>query len=210
MSIKNILPKYVLALGIMLTCGNAVAHAQDYNRTQFIIDWQSSAPFGNEFANDMSVWGMNIELNYNLTNRWTVGGFFNFHTNHKYVDRSTIRLSETESLTTDQQRSQFQLPFGINAAYKLWDNKYLQPYVGAKMGAAYSKATTYYGTGGVYDKSWGFYVSPEVGIKLFPFSGKRIGLHVAGYYSYSTNKVNTLTMDLDGQNNAGVRLGLIF
>ena len=40
-------------------------------------------------------------------------------------------------------------------------------------------------------------ISPEIGLKIYP-TGKKWGLHVAGYYSYATNKTQTLTCDIEG------------
>ena len=125
------------------------------------------------------------------------------------MGRQTLSLSPTESLTTDQQRSAFQVPFGVMGAYNLSTNRYIKPYIGVKAGAMFARNTTYFGSGGVYDKSWGFYVSPEIGLKIYP-TGKKWGFHVAGYYSYATNKTQTLTCDIEGQNHAGFRLGVIF
>ena len=94
-------------------------------------------------------------------------------------------------------------------SYNLSTNRYVKPYIGVKVGAMFARNTTYFGSGGVYDESWGFYVSPEIGLKIYP-TGKKWGFHVAGYYSYATNKTQTLTCDIDGQNHAGFRLGVIF
>ena len=74
----------------------------------------------------------------------------------------------------------------------------------------FARNTTYFGTGGVYDESWGFYASPEIGLKIYPNRQKNWGFHVAGYYSYATNRTETLTGDIDGQGNAGFRLGILF
>ena len=153
---------------------------------------------------------MNFEGLYDLTPRWSVGAFINFHTNHKYVGRQTLQLSPTELLTTDQQRSAYQLPFGVGTSYTLYDGRYVKPYVGVKLGTAFTRYTTYYGAGGVFDDGWGFYVSPEVGLKIYPCPHRRFGFHVAGYYNYMTNDMATLTGDVTGQSNVGFRLGLIF
>ena len=79
-----------------------------------------------------------------------------------------------------------------------------------KLGAMFGRYTTYFGTGGLYDTSWGFYASPEVGLKIYPNLQKNWGFHIAGYYSYATNRAETLTVDIEGQNNVGFRLGVLF
>lgn len=182
----------------------------DSQKAHLVIDWQMNAPISTGFADKISGWGMNFEGLYDLTPRWSVGAFINFHTNHKYIDRQTLQLSPTEALTTDQQRSAYQLPFGVEGVYTLYDGRYVKPYVGVKLGTAYTRYTTYYGANGIYDSGWGFYASPEVGLKIYPSPHRRFGFHVAGYYNYMTNKVATLTSDVEGQSNVGFRLGVIF
>ena len=181
------------------------------DKLHFTIDWQMNAPYSTDFADKISGWGMNFEGTYDVSPRWALGAFINFHTNHKYIGRQTIQLSPTESLTTDQQRSAYQLPFGFTSAYTVYPGKVVKPYIGVKLGAVYTRYTTYYGTGGVYDNPWGFYASPEIGLKIFPCKSKRFGFHVAGYYSFMTNQAETLTGEgIDGQNNVGFLLGVIF
>ena len=183
----------------------------DPHKTHLIVNWQVNAPYSTDFADKISGWGMNFEGIYDVSPRWALGAFINFHTNHTYIGRQTLQISPTESLTTDQQRSAYQLPFGFTSAYTLYKSKVVNPYFGVKLGAVYTRYTTYCGTGGVYDNPWGFYASPEIGLKIFPFKSKRFGFHVAGYYSYMTNRAETLTGEsIDGQNNAGFRLGVIF
>ena len=182
----------------------------DSQKAHLIVDGQMNAPVSTGFADKISGWGMNFEGLYDLTPRWSVGAFINFHTNHKYVGRQTLQLSPTELLTTDQQRSAYQLPFGVGTSYTLYDGRYVKPYVGVKLGTAFTRYTTYYGAGGVFDDGWGFYVSPEVGLKIYPCPHRRFGFHVAGYYNYMTNDMATLTGDVTGQSNVGFRLGLIF
>ncbi len=208
---KNILKTLVLAGCMLLTVlPQAQAQCASPRKIHFAVDWQMNAPLSTGFADKISGWGMNLEGAYDVTSNFSAGAFVSFHTNHRYVDRQTIHLSPTESLTTDQQRSAFQLPFGVTGAYTFCTDSYVRPYVGVKLGTMFARNTTYFGTGGVYDESWGFYASPEIGLKIYPNRQKNWGFHVAGYYSYATNRTETLTGDIDGQGNAGFRLGILF
>lgn len=205
----------ILKKAVLAFCALAMFAVQGYaqwdsQKAHLIVDWQMNAPVSTGFADKISGWGMNFEGSYDLTSRWSVEAFINFHTNHKYIGRQTIQLSPTEALTTDQQRSAYQLPFGVGTSYTLYNGRYVKPYVGVKLGAAYTRYTTYYGAGGIFDSGWGFYVSPEVGLKIYPSPNRRFGFHVAGYYNYMTNKMTTLTGDVTGQSNVGFRLGVIF
>ena len=207
-------PKFIisiLSLTWLLLPGTVNAqHKFDSKQIHLTVDWQMNAPFSTDFTDKISGWGANIELHYQWTPRWETGLFVSYHSNHDYVDRSTISLSPTETITTDQLRSAFQVPFGLSARYLMGNNKHLQPYAGAKLGVMFARNTTYYGTGGLYDKGYGAYVSPEIGLRFYPGADQRWGFHIAGYYSYATNKTTTLTHEIKGQNNAGFRLGLIF
>ena len=68
------------------------------DKLHFTIDWQMNAPYSTDFADKISGWGMNFEGTYDVSPRWALGAFINFHTNHKYIGRQTIQLSPTESL----------------------------------------------------------------------------------------------------------------
>lgn len=204
-------------LSAILLAGGTATQAQDnvMDNLHFNLDWQVNAPVSTDFANKISGWGMNFETNYNLTPYWSVGGFVNFHTNHRYVPMQTMQLpeSQTEYITTDQQQSAYQLPFGVNVRYNFVPEGigHVRPYVGVKTGAMYAKNTTYLNSEGYYDNPWGYYVAPEVGLTIYPNSNGRFGFHVAGYFSYATNQSKLyLGEDLDGQKNVGFRVGITF
>ena len=61
-----------------------------------------------------------------------------------------------------------------------------------------------------YTDTWGFYLSPEIGVSIFPRPDYRLGFHVALYYSYSTNSGDVLTYSMDNINNFGIRVGISF
>lgn len=206
--IKTVTVAGCMLLGIALQAQARPHHPE--RKFHLTIDWQMNAPLNTDFADKLSGWGMNFEGMYDITPRLSTGAFVSYHTNHQYVDRQTLVLSPTESLTTDQQRSAFQLPFGAAIDYTLCPRSQVSPYIGAKLGAMFARYTTYFGTRGLYDKSWGFYASPEIGLKIYPSKHKHWGFHIAGFYSYATNHTATLTGDIDGQSNAGFRLGVIF
>ena len=58
------------------------------------IDWQFSFPLGIDFADKASGWGMNFEGGYFITENFSIGAFLAYHSNHKYIPRQDIILSE--------------------------------------------------------------------------------------------------------------------
>jgi hypothetical protein len=173
------------------------------------IDWQFNFPISNSFADKASGWGMNFEGGYYLTESLAIGGFLTYHSNHKYIPRQTIPLSDNSSLNTDQQHTLFQLPFGVAGRYVFNREGMFQPYVSVKMGPQYAKLETDYNAYESSDNTWGFYISPEIGMNIFPWVYKP-GIHVAAYFSYATNKGSVLTYGADNMSNFGLRLGIAF
>lgn len=200
-----------IALIFMCTAIPSLVKAQTVSNMYYNIDWQINSPFANDFANTTSGWGAHAEAGYFVTPNISVGGFLSFHTNNKYIDRQTISLSESSALTSDQQHSIFQIPFGAALRYTFQQpGSMIEPYVGLKLGANYTEISSTLNIFEVYDRPWGFYTGPEVGLNFYPNPDKKIGLHLAAYYNYSTNSSDILSYSVNGLNNWGIRLGVAF
>ena len=188
--------------GISLPAKSQVSLDAYYN-----VDWQLNIP-SNNYADKVSGWGMNFDAGWYLTPDFAIGAFMNYHTNSKYIDRGVVNLSNETAVFTDQQRSLYQLPFGITALYRIIESDW-QPYVAMKLGAEYAYASSYYNIYKSAEDSWGFYMSPEIGVRWYPWANG-VGLHAAAYYSFSTNKSSVMGGDLKNPSNFGFRLGLAF
>lgn len=184
---------------------------QEYKPYFGNVDWQFNAPISNDFTNRASGWGANIEGGYFLTPKIGVGAFISYSSNHKYVPTKTLAVSETATLTTKQQRSLFQLPFGLNLRYRFMPTAGMfDPYAALKLGAEYSQMSSYISTYQVYDRSWGFYMSPEIGTNIWLNEEKLFGFNVSLYYSFATNKGHVLDGHANQLNNIGFRIGVAF
>lgn len=196
----------LMAMSAMPFAGNAQIIKGGYLN----VDWQFNAPVGNEYANVASGWGMNFEGGYYIIPKMSLGLFVSYHTNNKYIGEQMLRLSDTESLYTDQQHSIYQVPFGITSRWRFIEDRMFEPYIGVKLGAMYTRMESDTQVYTYYQDRWGFNVQPEIGFSLFPMPVNRIGFHMAIYYSYATNKSHVLTYNINGYNNIGFRLGLSF
>ena len=152
---------------------------------------------------------MNFEGGYFVTENFSIGAFLAYHSNHKYIPRQNIILSEGATLNTDQQHTLFQMPFGAAGRYTFNRGEVFQPYISAKMGLQYARLKSEFNVFQNTKSTWGFYVSPEVGINIFPWFYKP-GFHVAAYYSYATNSGHLMTYSVDGMSNFGLRAGIAF
>lgn len=199
----------VLALIAIAMAFTLPGRAQTSDSFYSNIDWQFNFPISNSFADKASGWGMNFEGGYYLTDNFAIGAFMAYHSNHKYIPRQTISLGDNSSINTDQQHTQFQLPFGVAGRYTFNREGMFQPYISVKAGPQYARLKSTFNVFENDDNTWGFYVSPEIGMNIFPWV-YRPGIHVAAYYSYATNKGSVLTYDVDGMSNFGLRLGIAF
>ena len=197
------------ALCVASLCIGRSASAQLLPDSYFNVDWQINMPLGHTFAEKTSGWGMNIEGGYFVTPDIAVGAFLSFQTNLQNIPRQTLLLRDA-SLTAQQEHAAFQLPFGVTARYQWLPDSIFQPYAGLKLGAEYAKFSSYYYVVKSYAETWGFFVSPEIGVSIFPRPDYRLGFHVALYYSYATNSGSLLSYSVDGLNNFGIRVGLSF
>lgn len=186
------------------------AHAQLFPNSYINIDWQMNVPLGSSFADKASGWGMNFEGGYFVTPEITVGPFISYQTNLQKIHRQTLDLGDGAALTTNQKHSVFQLPFGVTGRYNWLKRSIFQPYAGLKLGACYSELSSYYYIVKQYTDTWGFYLSPEIGVSIFPVPSYRLGFHVALYYSYATNSGDVLTYSVNNLNNFGIRVGVSF
>lgn len=205
---KHIPFKILAILAIAITF-SLPSRAQTSDTFYSNIDWQFNFPLSNSFADKASGWGMNFEGGYYLTENLAVGGFLAYHSNHKYIPRQTISMGSSSSLTTDQQHTLFQMPFGVAGRYTFNREGMFQPYIGLKAGPQYAKLKASFNAFEDSDNTWGFYFSPEIGMNIFPWV-YRPGIHVAAYYSYATNKGAVMNHGEDGMSNFGLRLGIAF
>lgn len=198
-----------LVLLCVLFCATPQLQAQGYTRGYISAGWQYNVPFSTGFTDKASGYGLYFDGGYYLTPFFSLGVFINHQQNYEYVPRQTHSISSTAEVNTDQQHRIKQLPFGISARYRFYTEKW-QPYVSLKAGTSYISTYSDFHTLSVYDQTWGFHLSPEIGVALFPFQHSRLGFNLAAYYSYSSNHNEMILYDMKGVNNAGLRLGLIF
>jgi hypothetical protein len=169
--------------------------------------WQYNGSIANDFVEAGNGYGAYLEGGYYVTPMFAIGGFASFNTNNQYVPKQTYTFSDNSALTTDLDRSLYQVPFGMTMRYRFLRSEF-QPYVSAKVGTQYSVQSTYMSTFVSRSDNWGFYISPEIGLTFFPFPATDFGFQVAAYYSYATNQ--NKNYDIKGLNNVGFKLGIAF
>lgn len=199
---------YTIAASVLLmTIGAEQADAQMGKKGFITAGWQYNAPISNPVSSVDQGYGGFIDLGYYIAPRLAVGGFISFSNNIDYAAEETFYFDGDKALTTDVSTGIYQLPFGALVRFRTgW--KDVQPFVQAKIGANYSSQSTYMSHYMSMDENWGVYLSPEIGIAVFPFYKHDIGLSLSVYYSYASNRGEAY--DFNSLNNAGFKLGILF
>ncbi len=198
---------YILAASMALVLFAGEANAQMGKRDYINAGWQFNGTPNNSFAESAQGYGAYLEGGYYVTPMFAVGGFASFNTNNQYFPKQTYTYSDKSALTTDIDKSIYQVPFGTTLRVRFLRGM-VQPYAEAKIGTEYSTQNIYMSTFVTRQDNWGFYVSPEIGLTFFPFSQNDFGFHFAAFYSYATNR--NKTFNIDGINNVGFKLGIAF
>ena len=202
---KKFLYILVAVSAFMIFAGNA--DAQMGKKYYVNAGWQFNGTVGNSFVQSAQGYGAYIEGGYYLTPMFAVGGFASFNTNNEYIPKQTYTFSDNSALTTDLDRSVYQVPFGFTMRTRFLRREF-QPYLGTKVGAEFSTQSTYMSTFVNRHDNWGFYMSPEIGFTYFPFEKTDFGFQLAVYYSFCTNR--NKSYDIKGINNLGFKLGIAF
>lgn len=196
---------YILAAAMIFFAVDA--NAQMGKKTYVNGGWQFNGTPGNTFAESAQGYGAYIEGGYYLTPMFAIGGFASFNTNNQYYPKQTYTFTDKSALTTDLDKSIYQVPFGSTLRVRFLRGMF-QPYIEAKIGTEYSAQNIYMSTFMTSKDNWGFYISPEVGMTFFPFENTDFGFQIAAYYSYASNQNSTF--DIKGINNLGFKLGIAF
>lgn len=198
---------YIAAACAVFVLAAGQANAQMGKRYYVNGGWQFNGTVANEVASSAQGYGAYIEGGYFVTPMLAVGGFASFNSNDQYYGTQTYYFEDHSALTTDLDKSVYQVPFGATLRCRFMRTQF-QPYVAAKVGTEYSTQSTYMSTFVNRNDNWGFYISPEVGFSWFPFQQTDFGFQLAAYYSYATNRNKAYGMN--GINNLGFKLGIAF
>ena len=90
--------------------------------------WQFNGTIANEYVQTAQGYGAYLEGGYYVTPKFAVGGFASFGTNNKYIPKQTYQLENNAAITTDLDRSIYQVPFGVMTRIRFMRGEF-QPYL---------------------------------------------------------------------------------
>ncbi len=178
----------------------ATTFAQSYHRyTQvYSFNWQTSLPLGKsaEFIPNMGFNGANFNFGLFLTGNIAVGADFSWSYNQRNIPADIYNIGENCAIYAALYKTTQTIPIKAQFKYLFNPDSFVKVYASAGLGATsyieYTQIQEYQFS----DSSWGFLMSPEVGMYI-PF-GKRSpwGANVVAGYNWATNKAQNLYFNL--------------
>lgn len=196
--------RYLLYLIFTLLLFHQSVEAQRYNGLMGLC-WNVSEPLGesSNFVGETSLRGAQFEFRNFLTSNFSLGGSIGWQGYQEYEPRETYPI-DNGAITTDLTKFVYTLPVLFNAHryFQVSDN--VLPYIGAGIGAKYSRHAIYYSIYTTEENKWGFAVRPEIGV-IFPIGG--VGIQLAADYLWATN--DSATLDFGSTSSLNFRLGMV-
>lgn len=202
--------KRFIAVYLVFLISIIALNAQINPKTYYQCGWQFDFPINSSFSNSMNDLGLYVDAGYYFTPNISLGGFINVNTQYDEAVHSDGNANPEIPESIKEKSSYISVPFGASVRYRVTDETWWQPYISAKVGVNYTEAKSTMPFDTYSDKSWGFYISPELGINLFPIKHYLLGINVAAYYAFSTNRHDVSSKQVNGLNSVGVRLGVNF
>ena len=104
---KKFIYVFLASAAMIIFAGEA--NAQMGKRLYVNGGWQFNGSIANDYVQNGQGYGAYIEGGYYVTPLVAIGGFASFGTNNEYVSKQTYQLKDNAAITTDLDRSLYQV-----------------------------------------------------------------------------------------------------
>lgn len=186
-----------LAIAILVAATSFAQSSHRYTQV-YSFNWQSSLPVGESaaFIPNMCLNGADFNFTYFVTDHIGVGVDFAWNLNSKQTPPQVYPINDNAAIYAAVYKTVQNIPMKTQFKYLFNPYSFVKVYASAGLGATSYVVNTQIQEYQFSDSSWGFLMSPEVGI-LVPF-GKDVhwGANAAVGYNWATNKAQNLYFNL--------------
>lgn len=193
----------IIATTISVSCAMAKTVQESNANSYYELGWQLSIPLKTTNSGGVNELGLFFNAGRNISPNLSIGGFVNY-------SRREDDYKSTTNTCDFYRQSLMTVPFGASARYCVAINNHLKPYIGANLGANYAHTNTMWRHKSVGNNSFGFYIEPEIGMRINPFKNTRFGFSVSLSYSYATNRLHNIGDTVTGISNLNLKIGLVY
>lgn len=178
----------------------ATTFAQSHHRyTQvYSFNWQTTLPLGQsaEFIPNMGFNGANFNFAFFLTDNIAIGTDFSWAYNQRSIPADIYNIGDNCAVYAALYKTTQTIPMKAQFKYLFNPDSFVKVYASAGLGATNYVEYTQIQEYQFSNSSWGFLMSPEVGMYV-PF-GKHSnwGANVVAGYNWATNQAQNLYFNL--------------
>ncbi len=181
-----------------------MAKAQSYSyqndmRQIYSLSYQMNIPLGDsrDFVSKASFEGVNINWAYFVAPKIAVGFDLSYNNYHQKIGQKIYRPNDNMAVNAAQYRYTQAFPIKAQVRYFCNPDNYIKCYTGLGIGALSAGQHIIVQDLDQWHNSWGFLLSPEIGM-LIPFSAdSQFGVNVTAGYNWSTNKSTFGNIDIN-------------
>lgn len=184
---------YTIIIAILVA---ATSFAQSSHRiTQiYSLSWQSSLPLGSsaDFIPSMGLNGADFNFGFFVTDNIAVGADFAWGYNQKSLGPEVYNVGDNTAIYAALYKTTQTIPMKAQVKYLFNPRGFVKVYASAGIGATSYTEYTQIQEYQFSNSSWGFLMSPEVGVYI-PFGrDAQWGANLVAGYNWATNKAQNM------------------
>lgn len=181
-------------------------------RQLYSVSWEMGQPLGKytSFVSNFSTRGIGFNAQIFVHKNIAVGLQLAWHSYYGNKGKQTMQLGEKSAITAYSYNHLEDIPILAHVYYHIIpQNKYIQPYIGLAIGTTHTIEDILIQDMAFSDKTWGFNITPEVGV-LVPFGDAPVGLNVYAKYAVAFNKYSYMGEQLNPYQCLNIGVGITF
>ncbi|UTW64142.1 outer membrane beta-barrel protein [bacterium SCSIO 12741] len=187
--------KRIWLIVVMCLSMAGIARAQGMSEWQLSVNYNIGIPLGDfgDFISPGSFRGGNLEVDYFLNEKFSVGGIIGWNGFYERKNNQTY-MFDGGAISGTRYNYFYALPIMLKAQYFFVDAGQILPYAGLGVGTVYTEHETYMGFIGFATEKWKFGLAPELGLHM-GLGQSGWAFKVAGRYNaifYNENNLNTV------------------
>ncbi len=174
---------------MLLTAFAINVNAQTKYEQVYSVTWNTYLPIGatSDFLSQYSLNGLDLNYTYYFNNNMGVGLDISWNFNNRSIGPEVVRPNNNIAIYAAQYRMVQIIPIKAQFKYMITPDSFVKLYVAAGIGALNYSYQTEVQDFTMWNNTWGFLASPEVGI-LVPFGKDAVwGLNCHVGYNFGTN-----------------------
>jgi hypothetical protein len=187
---------FITAIALLVAV-SSFAQGHRYSQV-YSFSWQTSLPLGKpaEFIPSVGFNGANFNFGFFVTDNIAIGADFSWGYNQKQVAPEVYYIGNNAAVYAALYKTTQTIPMKAQFKYLFNPDGFVKVYAAAGLGATSYAEYTQIQEYQFSDSSWGFLMSPEVGIYI-PFGkDSQWGANLTAGYNWATNKAQNLYMNL--------------